>query len=244
MLTDRATVPEAPLPGDVAVCAGCGGRAIKVSRNMNKKCSFCGSFKVRRNPVRPQVCRTCERRYCKYIPGGQQTCKHKITKPTPVSKTRLARAGKGLGHVCGECTFLPTIADLTAAFHGRETQACIGKKEHSLACNKFLEAPPSLLPIYGGALAQCKKDVGGNIRVKNKPITLLYVSPSTAEWMKSQATAINQKHGGNVGLATISRAVLNGMCEAKMDLGSCRGELDIQDLVRKMATANATEVDG
>ena len=199
---DRASVPEAPLPSDVAVCAGCGGRAYRISRNMNKKCSFCGSFKVRRNPVLPKICDKCDRRYCKYIPGGQSTCKHRITKPTQVSKTRLARAGKGLGHVCGECKFLPTIPDLIASFHGRETHACIGKKEHSLACHKFEASLSPLLPILGASPAPCKNSVGGKIRVKNnRPVTLLYVSPSTAEWMKSQARTINHKHGGNVGVA-------------------------------------------
>ena len=79
--------------------------------------------------------------------------------------------------------------------------------------------------------------------MKNKPITLLYVNPATAEWMKAQATAINQRHGGNVGLSTIARAVLTGMSEAGLDLGACRAELDIQDLARRMASAAAnTEV--
>ncbi len=122
----RATVPEAPLPDDVAVCAGCGGRAYRISRNMNKKCSFCGSFKVKRNPVRPKVCRTCVRKYCRFIPGGQLTCKHRIAAPKPVSKTRLATAGNGLGHVCGECKLFPTAADWTASWNGGDAHPCLG----------------------------------------------------------------------------------------------------------------------
>ena len=239
MPTDGPTIPEAPLPGDVAVCAGCGGRAIKISRHMNKKCSFCGSFKIVRNPVRPRVCRTCDRRYCTYIPGGQVTCKHENRKPKPVSKTRLATAGSGLGHVCGDCRGFPTVADLTSHFYGRETRACIGKKAQALACNKFRDAYTSQLPILEPALAECKRSGIGAIRMNNKPITLLYVNRATADWMKAQAFAINQKRGGHVGLSTIARAVLVGMCEAGLELGSCRGELDIQDLARRLALTAA-----
>ena len=75
---------------------------------------------------------------------------------------------------------------------------------------------------------------------KNTPITLLYVSPATAAWMKGETKKINERHGCNVGLATIARAVLNGLCEARLDFGSCRGELDINDLVRRLV--NPAEV--
>ncbi len=78
--------------------------------------------------------------------------------------------------------------------------------------------------------------------MKNKPVTLLYVSNATSDWMKCQATAINQKQGGNIGLSTIARAVLNGMCEAGLDFSSCRGELDIIDMVRTLVSATVTEV--
>ena len=58
--------------------------------------------------------------------------------------------------------------------------------------------------------------------------------------MKSQARTINHKHGGNVGLATLARAVINGIVEAHVDLSSARGEHDITDIVRTLATETAT----
>jgi hypothetical protein len=78
--------------------------------------------------------------------------------------------------------------------------------------------------------------------MQNKPVTLLYVSHATSDWMKSQATAINQKQSGNVGLSTIARAVLNAMFEAGIDFSSCRGETDITDKVRTLVSATTTEV--
>jgi hypothetical protein len=80
------------------------------------------------------------------------------------------------------------------------------------------------------------------MKKKQKPVSLLYVGADTAEYMKAQATAINQKHGANVGLATIARAVMNGLCEARLNLDSARGEHDITDIiVRKLGTAPTPE---
>jgi hypothetical protein len=233
--TDRPSVPETPAPGDVAVCAGCGGRLYKLSRNFYESCAFCGSRKHKRNPKRPLVCLTCLRNGCRLTPQGKTRCKDLVKRTKPVSKTRLATAGNGLGHLCGECNLFPTPADLIASFHGWKSHPCEGKKAESRACKKFVSAPPSLLPTLQPALSQCNRSE----MKKNKPITLLYVNPATAEWMKSQAAAINQRHGGNLGLSTIARAVMTGLCQAKVDLGSLRGELDIQDWARKLASATA-----
>lgn len=135
-----ATVKEAPLPEDLVVCAGCGGRTSKLSRDFYH-CKFCGCRKAKRNPKRPQVCRGCIRTYCRYIPEGRTTCK-KLVKPIkPASKTRLKTAGKGLNHICGECVFMPTIPDIIAAWNGKHTPACVGKKALSRACNKFVANP-------------------------------------------------------------------------------------------------------
>ena len=223
--------PEAAPPKDVFVCAGCGGRAFKISRNMNKKCSFCGSFKIKRNPIVPKVCSTCDRKYCKHIPGGQLTCKFKRTRSNPVSTNRLATAGKGLGHACAECEHWASL--------------CKDKRRAALACKHFSAGAPSLLPVLHTALAQCNSSRRFTIDMqnKNRPVTLLYVSPSTAAWMKSEARKINERQGGCcVGLATIARAILTALAEAQLDLGACRGETDVNDLVRKLATATITEV--
>ncbi|MEI9972315.1 MAG: hypothetical protein WDO73_09845 [Ignavibacteriota bacterium] len=80
--------------------------------------------------------------------------------------------------------------------------------------------------------------------MKNIPATLLYVSPSTAAWMKAETKKMNDKHGGNVGLATLARAVLTGICEAQVDLSSARGEHDITDIVRTLVTETATTKEG
>ncbi|MBS1853935.1 MAG: hypothetical protein JST11_01105 [Acidobacteria bacterium] len=80
------------------------------------------------------------------------------------------------------------------------------------------------------------------MKSKNKPVTLLYVSRETSDWMKAQADAITKRQGGNLGLSTIARAVLNGICEAGIDFSSCRGETDIIDRVRTLVSATTTEV--
>lgn len=217
----KPTAPEAPLPDDVAVCAGCNGRSVKISRNMNKKCAFCGSFKAKRNPVRPKVCKTCVRRYCKYIPGGQLTCKHKITPPAPVSKTRLATAGEGLGHFCGQC-------------RKWTTPACYLKRGAALACHKFIAGPIPLL-IPAAALAQCYSNEGDKY-MKNKPVALLILPETTAAWMAEEVKRMRERSGGNFGLTTLARSIMNAACKAKLNLDSCRNEHELSDLFSQRLT--------
>jgi hypothetical protein len=222
--TDALAQRETPLPGDVAVCAGCGGKLYKLSRNFYEPCSFCGSRKPKRNPIRPQVCRRCATTHCRLIPQGKTVCKDLVTPRKRVSEARLATAGAGLDHTCSECQSWPT--------------PCTDKRGSAMACKDFI--PVSA--VLRAALAQCNPGEKDMKAKKNTPVTLLYVSPSTATWMKGEAKKINERHGGNVGLATIARAVLNGLCESRLDLGSCRGELDINDMVRKLVSATGAEV--
>lgn len=138
--TNDVTVPETPLSEDLCVCAECGGRVFRISRHLYEACLFCGSRKRRRNPKRPKICRTCSRTYCRLIPQGRVTCKSRVRLLKPVSKTRLATAGKGLGHICEECQLFPTLSILTECWNGKRDHPCIGKRARSLACKNFVTA--------------------------------------------------------------------------------------------------------
>src|ERR1035437_2679880 len=222
--TDRATVREAPLREDLAVCAGCGGKVYKLSLHFYERCSFCGSRKLRRNSKRPQVCRMCVVKFCRYIPEGKTTCTKLVKKTKPVSKTRLARAGKGLHHLCFECQ------------NWKQPQ-CRSKRGLALACNKFVVIPPSLPSIEPAALAQCNPSGRNKVSMKKSiNVTLLRVSPLLAAWIRLETG----KMQGHVGAATLARAVLEGVRKSKVDLSSAAGEEDITALIQTLLTTATT----
>ncbi len=100
IVTDRRGTKEKPLPEDIAVCAGCGGRIFKVSRHFYEQCAFCGSRKAKRNPIRPQVCRTCAKTPCRLIPQGRVTCDSRIARP------KSATSGKSINVTSAFVTLL------------------------------------------------------------------------------------------------------------------------------------------
>jgi hypothetical protein len=69
------------------------------------------------------------------------------------------------------------------------------------------------------------------------PATLARLSPESLRWLNNEKKKIIGNGASSMGLSTALRAIVNGLSEARLNLGSCRSEFEISDRIRDLVRA-------